>query len=41
MRGGDNFRGDMVDEAYPDEGIYMGLSRQRWGDNGVKKQFSQ
>ena len=40
LQGIDNFRDQLVGEAYSDEGFYMGSSRQRWGDIGVKKQLS-
>ena len=39
-RGIDNFYGDMVDEADPDKGFSVGLSRQRWSNLGVRKQLS-
>jgi len=29
-----------MEEAYQDEGFYVGLSKQRWGDFGVRKQLS-
>ena len=38
-RGIDNFYGDMVDEADPDKGFSVGLSRQRWGESRVRKQL--